>query len=297
MMQPGFMSSKKIVFFVKTTLFSFLLFACCFSEEKPSKCHVKGKNVGDFISITVEPSFQKSKTQKVFFYSQCCCADGKSLATVQFYQYDGAVLKILFTTKMIGITIDTTSHNDYYDIGITQDYAHPEYWYEFNGKQYKPVDADTSYVENAGFLIDSLSLIEKLKANLANANSTSSIQDCHTAVLKSYNIKKLDVTCAVNIVKDSIWKSEPVTDKNISQYNDLGYFLQQAGKYTEAIILLDRVLKYNPTRTVAYFNLGDAYIGLNDTIKAKTAYRKYSELMKKDGKAVKIPKRVTEALK
>ena len=79
--------------------------------------------------------------------------------------------------------------------------------------------------------------------------------------------------------------------------NDIAYFLEQSGNFHEASILLEKITGKFPEHTVAYVNLGDAYWGLKDTAKAKTAYEKYIDLMKKSGKEAKIPKRVLDRVK
>jgi hypothetical protein len=87
------------------------------------------------------------------------------------------------------------------------------------------------------------------------------------------------------------------TQENVAQINDLGYFLEQGGKYNEAVNLLTRVVKLFPERTVAYLNLADAYAGLQQTDKAKECYLEYIELMKYNGQEKKIPQRVFEKVK
>jgi tetratricopeptide (TPR) repeat protein len=76
----------------------------------------------------------------------------------------------------------------------------------------------------------------------------------------------------------------PITDSNAIQYNDIGYYLEQAECYKEAIYVLSKVLEKYPDRVVAYLNIADAYWGINDTEEAGKSYRKYLELMKSQGK-------------
>ncbi len=83
----------------------------------------------------------------------------------------------------------------------------------------------------------------------------------------------------------------------IQKYNDIGFFLSEAGNYYQAINILTRVVFYFPKRTVAYLNLGDAYWGVKKQKQAKEAYEKYIELMKTNGKESKIPQRVYERIK
>ncbi|MBU3915894.1 tetratricopeptide repeat protein [bacterium] len=89
----------------------------------------------------------------------------------------------------------------------------------------------------------------------------------------------------------------PIQEDNVDKYNDFGFFLEQSGRYKEAIDLLQKVVKAFPNRTVAYINLGDSYFGANNIEQAKQAYQKYVDLIKKTGKQKKIPKRVYNRLK
>lgn len=85
-----------------------------------------------------------------------------------------------------------------------------------------------------------------------------------------------------------------LNEKTIINYNDIAYYLEQSKAYKEAIYLLEKIIKKSPRRTVAYINLGDAYWGINNNEKAKSAYLHYVELMKTSGKESKIPNRVKE---
>ncbi|SJN59074.1 hypothetical protein VR7878_03208 [Vibrio ruber DSM 16370] len=83
-----------------------------------------------------------------------------------------------------------------------------------------------------------------------------------------------------------------ITNKNVTQYNDLAYFLEKRGAYKESIFVLRHIVKDFPSRTVAYINLGDALWGKKDRDKAKDAYQTYIKLMKERGNESKIPKQV-----
>ncbi|MBC7391082.1 MAG: tetratricopeptide repeat protein [Opitutaceae bacterium] len=89
----------------------------------------------------------------------------------------------------------------------------------------------------------------------------------------------------------------PINSFNKSFYNNIGYYFEQQKLYPQAITILTKVLDYDKKRTVAYLNLGDAYFGLKNSVKAKEAYNKYITLMKKSGKEAKIPKRVYDRVK
>ncbi|MDX4036410.1 tetratricopeptide repeat protein, partial [Aliarcobacter skirrowii] len=88
----------------------------------------------------------------------------------------------------------------------------------------------------------------------------------------------------------------PISQETITQYNDIAYYLQQANANEEAIFLLEKIIEKYPNRIVAYLNLADSYIGINNKEEAKENYEKYVKLMKQNNKDEKIPKRVLEFL-
>lgn len=80
-----------------------------------------------------------------------------------------------------------------------------------------------------------------------------------------------------------------MTSKNVSRYNNIAYYLEKAGHSEEAIFLLEKIILEFPKRTVAYYNLADAYWEIDRPKEAKKYYREYMRLMKAKGKAHKIP--------
>ncbi|NOR55457.1 MAG: tetratricopeptide repeat protein [Sulfurovum sp.] len=97
-----------------------------------------------------------------------------------------------------------------------------------------------------------------------------------------------DSTFGNDTLKD-ILKDIPITIKRLTQYNNIAYYLQKAGANKEAIYLLEKIVAKFPQRTVAYYNLGDAYWELGEKEKAIESYSKYVEQMKKRGKEKKVP--------
>jgi len=82
---------------------------------------------------------------------------------------------------------------------------------------------------------------------------------------------------------------------NIKNSNDIAYYLEEAHIYEESIFILNSIIQKDPTRIVAYLNLGDSYWETGDKLKAKENYKKYIELMKSQNKDLKkIPKQVWE---
>ncbi|HEX2955709.1 MAG TPA: tetratricopeptide repeat protein [Chitinispirillaceae bacterium] len=113
------------------------------------------------------------------------------------------------------------------------------------------------------------------------------------------NERDLKKTKSVEKLYQSLLKEKPwlIDSINLTFFNDIGYFLEQSNKYQAAIDVLSEVIEKFPMRTPAYLNLGDAYTGLKNSDKASENYKKYIELMKKEGKEKKIPQRVMERVK
>ena len=84
----------------------------------------------------------------------------------------------------------------------------------------------------------------------------------------------------------------PITQKNVTAYNDIGYYLQQHGFNDEALVLFKEVLFYFPNREVLLLNIGDSAWELKEPKLVQAAYSKYIKLMKEAKKDSKIPKRV-----
>ena len=61
---------------------------------------------------------------------------------------------------------------------------------------------------------------------------------------------------------------------------------------------VEKIIQKEPTRVVAYLNLGDSYWANDDKEKAKQNYQKYIDLMKSQQKDIsKVPQRVYERSK
>jgi len=94
----------------------------------------------------------------------------------------------------------------------------------------------------------------------------------------------------------AMFKAYPLSKRNVTQYNNIAYYFEKHKAYEQSAYVLEKVLDQYPTRTVAYINLGDAYWGLSQKDKAKTAYKKYVELMKASEKESRIPNKVFERI-
>lgn len=106
-------------------------------------------------------------------------------------------------------------------------------------------------------------------------------------------LKEMDVYKIADILKDN-----PISNQNITLYNDAAFNLIEMESFNEARIILLEIVVFSPDRVVAYLNLGDAQWGFDENEDAKKSYQKYILLMKSQGKDLnKIPKRVYERIK
>jgi hypothetical protein len=94
----------------------------------------------------------------------------------------------------------------------------------------------------------------------------------------------------------SLLKKYPLSKENLTQYNDIAYYLEQSKAYKESIYLLEKIIEKYPERTVAYLNIADAYWGDNDKDKAIENYKIYISQMKENSKENKIPQKVFERI-
>jgi hypothetical protein len=95
-----------------------------------------------------------------------------------------------------------------------------------------------------------------------------------------------------------ILKNNPISEQNVTLYNDAALTLIESENFNEARIILLEVTSFSPDRVVAYLNLGDAQWGFDENNDAKKSYQKYLSLMKSQNKDLsKVPKRVYERIK
>ncbi len=133
-------------------------------------------------------------------------------------------------------------------------------------------------------------VLEPFRGKPLRFGDYSAIQNANNAY------KKKDFVSSARYAAEYLQGSD-LSSENLAQYNDAGYFLEQANRVTEAIPVLEEVVAFDPTRTPAYLNLADAYRKAGDKAKAKANYQKYVELMEKAGKGAKVPARVRAFLK
>lgn len=120
-------------------------------------------------------------------------------------------------------------------------------------------------------------------------NDLSSLDD----IKNKEKLIELDIYKIVDILKNN-----PVSESNVTLYNDAAFTLIEKENFNEARIILLNVINFSPDRVVAYLNLGDAQWGFNENDDAKKSYQKYLSLMKSQNKDLnKVPKRVYERIK
>jgi len=95
---------------------------------------------------------------------------------------------------------------------------------------------------------------------------------------------------------EKLLPEKPIEKTNLTTYNNIAYYLQKAGSNKEAVYLLEKIITKYPNRTVAYYNLGDAYWALGNKQKAKKAYTTYTEQMCDAGKQKRIPNVVIDRI-
>ena len=146
--------------------------------------------------------------------------------------------------------------------------------YEFDGLQ----DGENK----KAFFTKKLNISKKLE----------SISDLKS-ILKSIK-KKSEITLVDIPTIHELLFFNPLSIKTLTTYNNIAYYLQKAGANEEAVYLLEKIIKKFPNRTVAYYNLGDAYWALGEKKKAIKAYTTYIEQMCHKGLQKRIPKVVLE---
>lgn len=109
----------------------------------------------------------------------------------------------------------------------------------------------------------------------------------------SKNIKAKDELFSFKDI-NIFFKHIPIVKKNLTIYNNIAYYLQKANANEEAVYLLEKILVKFPNRTVAHYNLADAYWALGEKKKAVASYKIYIQQMKAKGKHKRIPKVVRD---
>ncbi|WP_072682722.1 M48 family metallopeptidase [Arcobacter sp. LA11] len=170
--------------------------------------------------------------------------------------------------------------------------------YNYEGK-YNGYEGDF-YCEELHYLYKKYKNMIKLD-NSINLSSSVILNSLKEFITSQYAKKhKLlftfkDSSFNINTIKD-ILNEIPILHKTLTQYNNIAYYLEQAGAYKESIYLLEKIIEKYPNRTVAYINLGDSYLKSGNKEKAIENYKIYVKQMKEKNKEKKVPKRVLEII-
>jgi hypothetical protein len=121
------------------------------------------------------------------------------------------------------------------------------------------------------------------------------LNDSLTGLYKGKQIKNIQKSFYnINHIGELMYNI-PISNTTLEIYNNLGYYFSFTDTaLPTALYILEKIITQFPQRIVAYLNCADAYFNLGEKEKATLLYRKYADLMKKDGKENKIPKRVHE---
>jgi len=90
--------------------------------------------------------------------------------------------------------------------------------------------------------------------------------------------------------------SDPADLKLVGEFNDYGFYLEQAGRPKDAIGVLSSVVDVDENRTVAYLNLADAQYAAGQATDARSNYATYRKRMEAAGKLALVPPRVAERM-
>lgn len=83
-------------------------------------------------------------------------------------------------------------------------------------------------------------------------------------------------------------------EENISEYNNIGFYLAQDGEHLLAMQIYSILLKLDPDRIPLKINVADSLWALNRQNDAKPFYISYRDAMLKQGRGSKIPARVND---
>lgn len=233
------------------------------------------KNGDDLVLASILPQAKKIGVLKGGFKS----------ATVQYFSEDNKTVYISKLNRDIQV-VDVTSHKN---PKITAQYSAPNYVGAV-------VPARDKKIIYAG-LLGSIIVIDPAKAIVTSESLTSA----HAEALRQYRRNDLEydyrrVDNAINVLEAAgirmAIKNRPpgLSDKMFASIlNDYGFFLEKDYQKDKAIEIYKKVITLDPTRTVAYLNLGDALRKqlsktdsfqekISSTEEIRDAYLRYKEL-------------------
>lgn len=202
--------------------------------------------------------------------------------------YDGTIVKIRHISKEF-IPLTFISGNYSMDIDF---YKNNNQWISKSITYYdSDLDGEIKNTKNISVSLNDFKF--NFIKDKFNSQSTSFTSSSFDKITNKNDLIKLDIYEIADILKDN-----PISLKNITDYNDAAYYLIEQKSYNEARIILLDIVNFSPNRTVAYLNLGDAEWGFDEKSDATKSYKKYIELMTSQGKDLKkIPQRVYDRTK
>jgi tetratricopeptide (TPR) repeat protein len=271
-------------------------------------------------SITIAEEFQNlicDDEQRSFFYKRISLSDNSNDYWVFFCGFDGtgngSTLIIVKDSVRQNVLLNVSDIRTYQILSIfkngLKDIA--VYIREESDEENVPYQTvvDTFSFENGRYkkrtnhsndiLTDSVH--SELKENISKIltverNKEILLGNTYNEALKLFKSEN-QVKAAETLYDFVVNNKVTLSSATVQILNDLAYFLEQTKNYNKAESILNEIIEMFPDRVVAYINLGDTYFGLKNTVKAKDAYLKYIDLMKKENKESKIPKRVFERVK
>ncbi len=163
-------------------------------------------------------------------------------------------------------------------------------------KSFKLTDVQLYELENGKVCNTKLKRIAKDTSKIQETNKCYKLQKYIISLKELQNLSTYHYLRNILTIDElnDIMKLNKLTQKTLTTYNNIAYYLQKAGANKEAAYLLEKIIEKFPDRTVAYYNLGDAYWALGEKQKAIKAYTTYIEQMCHKGLQKKIPKMVLE---
>lgn len=94
------------------------------------------------------------------------------------------------------------------------------------------------------------------------------------------------------IAAEKVFNLDDISQNNIEDYNQLGYYYLEAGATGEAIQILSAISIYDNSQATVMLNLADTYWHINDYDRAEYYYVQYVSIMKNMDKLDDIPERI-----
>jgi tetratricopeptide (TPR) repeat protein len=179
-----------------------------------------------------------------------------------------------------GKIITFTKENNYYNIVKVETFVTDKHSFGTNCEERIIEQNNTLQIDNVFFP-------SKKCTKLLNQDNLMSLQNL-VLIMQKYKFKNI-----ISISDINLYLIQNILgNHNLVIYNNIAYYLQKAGANQEAVFLLEKIIEKFPNRTVAYYNLGDAYWELGEKDKATKAYTTYIEQMCDKGLQKKIPEEV-----